>query len=73
MTVSLDWSELAGKDLAELSTLLEILAYRAIETPEKEAVIFEGQSLSFERLWNELNRVASFLIRLGIVEGIVLF
>ena len=57
------------KTLEDVRTLIDMLAFRAQHTPEKEAFIFEGDSVSHERLWNEVNRVASFLMSHGIRSG----
>lgn len=57
------------KELAQASTLLEILSFRALETGQKEAFSFGGESVSFERLWDEVNRVAIFLIKAGVLPG----
>jgi acyl-CoA synthetase (AMP-forming)/AMP-acid ligase II len=42
-------------------TLIEMLAFRASENPEKPAFVFEGKSFSYAELWREINRFASFI------------
>lgn len=55
--------------LEDVATLVDMLAFRAQHTPTKEAFIFDGDSVSHERLWDEVNRVASFLMSQGINPG----
>ena len=55
--------------LEDVATLVDMLAFRAQHSPDKEAFIFEGESVSYERLWDEVNRVASFLMSQGVNSG----
>src|SRR5438309_879294 len=38
-----------------------MLAFRAAHSPDQEACYFEGASLSFAVLWEQINKVAAFL------------
>src|SRR5258706_10822359 len=52
--------------LDQVTSLVNMLGYRASETPNQEACYFEGESMTFGRLWDSLNRVAGFLNQLGV-------
>ena len=52
--------------LDEVTTLLEMLAYRAQHTPERAACIYEGEPMTYAQLWERVNRVAAFLMKKGI-------
>jgi len=55
--------------LEDVTTLVDMLAFRAKHTPDKEAFVFEGESVSHARLWDETNRVGSTLIANGLKPG----
>lgn len=59
---------------ASVPTLIACLEVRANSTPNQEAVLFEGESLTFGRLWHEIEGVAAALIEngLGIGDRVVL-
>lgn len=50
-------------------TLIDVLSARAAKNPDRPAFDFDGSSVSFQRLWLELNRFASFLVHSEIKPG----
>lgn len=53
-------------ELTDISTLTEMLAFRAQHTPDQDACTFEGGCLTFRQLWDSVNRVAGFLMQEGV-------
>src|SRR4051812_24058294 len=62
-------SALEIQTLEQVTTLINMLAFRASHTPDQEACYFEGESLTFGKLWESLNRVAGFLRQQGVEHG----
>lgn len=60
---------LVPSTLEDVTTLVDMLAYRAGHTPDKEAYVFEGDSVTHRRQWDEVNRVGSCLIEHGLKPG----
>jgi acyl-CoA synthetase (AMP-forming)/AMP-acid ligase II len=52
--------------LDQVTTLCNMLAFRAVHTPDQEACYFEGESLTYSALWNSINDVAGFLKQKGV-------
>jgi acyl-CoA synthetase (AMP-forming)/AMP-acid ligase II len=52
--------------LEQVTTLCNMLAFRAAHTPNQEACYFEGESLTHILLWERINRVAAFLKQKGV-------
>ncbi len=50
----------------QISTLINMLAFRAASTPEREACYFEGESLTYRQLWETVNRIGAFLVKHGV-------
>ena len=48
--------------MAEFSTLIEMLEYRAKESRDKTAFTFQGQPTTFQTLWSRVNQFASLLL-----------
>ncbi|MDF2235335.1 AMP-binding protein [Albimonas sp. CAU 1670] len=55
--------------LDDVETLIDMLEYRAVATPDQEAFLFGETSVSFAAMWADINRVASFLKARGIGPG----
>jgi acyl-CoA synthetase (AMP-forming)/AMP-acid ligase II len=55
--------------LDQITTLIELLAFRAKATPETVAYTFLDDSRSYGELWTEITRFATFLKRLGVEQG----
>ncbi|MFN2271511.1 MAG: AMP-binding protein [Anaerolineae bacterium] len=53
----------------DVETLIELLEYRAAETPDKAAFIFDEQPCTFRQMWEAVNRFAAYLLTLGINPG----
>lgn len=53
----------------EPKTLLMMLSERAKENPDKIAVIYQNQAISYDTLNHEVNALANYLIRMGLVPG----
>jgi acyl-CoA synthetase (AMP-forming)/AMP-acid ligase II len=54
----------------EITTLIEMLAFRAANTPDKDAFIFNKDGgYTFAALWRDVNSVASFLAHKGVRQG----
>jgi len=51
------------------ATLLECLEARGSTTPDREAVHFEGRSLTYGRLWHDIRAVAAALLDRGLRPG----
>jgi len=51
------------------ATLLECLEARGSATPEREAVFFEGDSLTYGRLWHDIRAVAASLLDHRLRDG----
>jgi acyl-CoA synthetase (AMP-forming)/AMP-acid ligase II len=54
---------------SEFTTLPEMLAWRARETPRATAFTYQGAGCTFGRLWREINRFATTLAAHGITPG----
>ena len=54
--------------LAEETTLGQMLENRARELPDHEAISFRGQTLTFQELNDEADRVATQLLKLGVTR-----
>ena len=52
--------------MEEISTLIEMLEYRARVSGDKTAFTFQGQPTSFQTLWENLNQFALLLVERGI-------
>src|SRR4051794_17720932 len=52
--------------LDDVTTLVNMMFFRAVHTPDKEACLFEGNSLTFAALWDSVKRVAGFLQQHGV-------
>jgi acyl-CoA synthetase (AMP-forming)/AMP-acid ligase II len=55
--------------LTDVNTLIDMLAYRAHHTPERAAFVFNNTPVTFSSMWNDINRVGSFLKKAGIGTG----
>ena len=66
MTIS---AETRLEALDDVETLIDMLEFRAIHTPDREAFLFGEEPVTFGTLWSQVNRVASFLKRRGIGSG----
>ena len=51
------------------NTLIEMLAYRAENDPEKDAFTFLGQPCTYAGMWAEINRFGAFLQSHGLSKG----
>ena len=49
-----------------ITTLIEMLEYRATETADNVAFSFGGQTCTYGQMWESVNRFAAYLIALGI-------
>jgi acyl-CoA synthetase (AMP-forming)/AMP-acid ligase II len=54
---------------ATIETLIDVLAYRARETPEREALVFEGETLTYGELGRRIGAVAAGLAGRGLGRG----
>jgi fatty-acyl-CoA synthase len=59
----------AATSLAEVTTLIEMLAFRAKQTPDQVAFTINNQSVNFQDLWENVQRFATFLLNNGISKG----
>jgi acyl-CoA synthetase (AMP-forming)/AMP-acid ligase II len=50
-------------------TLIELLEFRAAETPDKTAFTFDGRPCTFRQMWEAVNRFAAYLLTLEIDPG----
>jgi acyl-CoA synthetase (AMP-forming)/AMP-acid ligase II len=50
-------------------TLIDMLEYRAGETPDKTAFIFAQRPCTFRQMWEAVNRFATLLLEIGIDRG----
>ena len=50
-------------------TLIEMLEYRATETPDKTAFTFAQRPCTFRQMWEAVNRFAALLLKIGISRG----
>lgn len=55
--------------LENVATLVEMMAYRGEQTPDKEAFIFDDVPVTHATLWDQVNRTASFLMDEGVRSG----
>lgn len=55
--------------LTDVATLIDMLAYRAQHTPQKDVFIFEDVPVTHETLWEQVNRTAACLQALGVSQG----
>jgi acyl-CoA synthetase (AMP-forming)/AMP-acid ligase II len=53
----------------DVETLIELLEYRAAETPDKTAFTFDERPCTFRQMWEAVNRFAAYLLTLGINPG----
>ena len=53
----------------QFTTLIEMLAFRAEISAEKVAFTFNGQEITFAKLWQDINRFASYLLAQNIRRG----
>ncbi|WP_028324520.1 class I adenylate-forming enzyme family protein [Desulfatirhabdium butyrativorans] len=53
----------------EPKTLLMMLSERAKEHPERIAILYQNQAISYDTLNREVNALANYLIRMGLVRG----
>ncbi|HEY2914322.1 MAG TPA: amino acid adenylation domain-containing protein [Candidatus Angelobacter sp.] len=60
-----DWNP-APTDFAACTTIPQLFEEQVALTPEGAAVIYEGQSLSFAELNQKANRLANYLLSLGV-------
>lgn len=51
------------------NTLIDMLAFRAENNPQKEAFSFDGKAISFGTLWQGINQFGSFLLEKGMQPG----
>ena len=49
-----------------IATLIEMLKFRARETPDKTAFTFDDRSCTFRQMWEAINRFAAYLLTLEI-------
>lgn len=56
-------------DPEQFTTLIEMLGVRARVSPDKPAFTFNGQAVSFAKLWQAINLFANFLLSNGIERG----
>ncbi len=54
---------------AAFKTLIEMLSFRAGQTPGKAAFSFEARDWTFEEIWEGANRIAANLQDLGVTDG----
>lgn len=59
----------SSEPLADIPTLIDLLAYRASATPEALAFELEGESMSFAALWEAVNGFAAGLLEDGLERG----
>ncbi|MBN1979790.1 MAG: AMP-binding protein, partial [Anaerolineae bacterium] len=52
-----------------VETLIELLEFRAAETPDKTAFTFDGRPCTFRQMWEAINRFAAYLLALEINPG----
>ncbi len=50
-------------------TLLDVLAHRANDTPDRTAFTFEGSPHTYRQLWQRANRFATHIRRVGLERG----
>jgi acyl-CoA synthetase (AMP-forming)/AMP-acid ligase II len=50
----------------EISTLIELLEYRARHTPHQTAFIFDQKRVTYQQLWGEINVSAGYLVKQGV-------
>lgn len=55
--------------LNDVSTLIDMLAYRAEHTPDKDAFIYDDLPVLHSTLWENVNRTATFLQSLDVGVG----
>lgn len=53
----------------DAETLIEMLEFRANETPDKTAFTFDGRPCTFRQMWEAVNRFAAYLLTLEINPG----
>ena len=53
----------------DVETLIELLEYRAAETPDKTAFTFDERPCTFRQMWDAVNRFAAYLLTLEIDPG----
>ncbi|MCP4140500.1 MAG: fatty acyl-AMP ligase [Chloroflexi bacterium] len=51
------------------TTLIEMLAFHAENSAEKFAFTFNGQGVSFAKLWEDINRFGAFLLDKNLMHG----
>ncbi|MEM7342858.1 MAG: AMP-binding protein [Chloroflexota bacterium] len=52
-----------------MKTLIEMLAYRAKETPDNVAFTFVDQPCTYREMWAEINQFAAYLLAEGVLPG----
>lgn len=55
--------------MLNVTTLIEMLEFRARETPDKVAFTFDERSCTFRQMWEAVNRFAVYLLTLEIEPG----
>ncbi len=55
--------------LPDISTLIEMLEFRARETPERHAFHFAEKPVSYSKLWTMINSFAAHLASIGVGPG----
>lgn len=53
----------------DVETLIELLEYRATETPDKTAFTFDERPCTFRQMWEAVNRFAAYLLTLEVNPG----
>ncbi len=53
----------------EFPTLIEMLAFRANQSPDEVAFTFLGEPSTYAEIWAEINRFGAYLQQLGIAQG----